>query len=150
MTEPKGKRITVTCYGPIAHDPRNESPWEDVWIRWRNRPGRPVYEGPVLCTAAGLESDISINRECAKTHPELEWDAEYAELQTHLATVQADGYAHSDGGRYNTPEIWTLRGSIDRGEAERMLAWHLLKRHGIRQPNFKWRRPRYFIGPIGI
>jgi hypothetical protein len=33
------KRIVAVCYGPIAFGPQYRSPWEDVWIRWKAKPG---------------------------------------------------------------------------------------------------------------
>ena len=47
------KRIVAICYGPIAFGPQYRSPWEDVWIRWKAKPGRRLYyAAPTLFTNA--------------------------------------------------------------------------------------------------
>jgi hypothetical protein len=66
------KRIVAVCYGPIAFGPQYRSPWEDVWIRWKAKPGRRLYyAAPTLICRAELLADLKWTRERNRLRPEL-------------------------------------------------------------------------------
>jgi hypothetical protein len=72
-------------------------------------------------------------------------DADAREVLAELAT--ADYVYRGVGPRLN---IYTKAKGIDRAEAERMLAFWMLKEHGIRNPKFVWNRPEFIVEPMGF
>ena len=142
------KRIHVTCHSAFAVYPKAAEPWADVWLAWKERPGRACRRtGPTLCGKANLEWDMQITNDCIAKHgPEDHAEGQEYERRI-LAAVEADGIATLD--TENCPNIYTARPYIDRSEAEKMLAWWLARAHSIRNPKFIWRRPSAFVQSVG-
>ena len=74
------KKITVDCYGPIAHNKKYKSPWEDVWLSWTGKPGRTKYYlAPCLCSKTNVETDYQDTLMCKEKYPEDDWSEEIQE-----------------------------------------------------------------------
>lgn len=164
------KRIRCICHGPIAAGPQYQSPWEDVWLRWKGKPGRKkYYAAPTLVCSAEipveLESHEQIrNREDVPPIAGLEfspttkeerasWYREDDErLRAAQEALKTQPY-HIDPtwiqGRH-LETIYTNAKGIDRAEAERMLTFYLREVFGVKNPKFQWDRPRIIVQPIGF
>ena len=139
------KRIVAVCYGPIAFGPQYRSPWEDVWIRWKAKPGRRLYyAAPTLICRAELLADLKWTRERQRKRPQL---ADITHDEAMLAALEVSPYAADD---CDPPNVYTRANGISRAEAERMLAFLLERRHGIRNPKFHWRKTGFCITPTGF
>lgn len=144
----KRKRVRVTCHSPFAVYPEAEEPWTDVWLAWKERPGRACRRaGPTLCGRSNLEWDMEATASCIEKHGPEGFDEDRDYERRILAAIEADGIATLD--TENCPNIYTSRPYIDRAEAERMLAWWLARSHGIHNPRFDWRRPSVFVQSVG-
>jgi hypothetical protein len=139
------KRIVAVCYGPIAFGPQYRSPWEDVWIRWKAKPGRRLYyAAPTLICRAELLADLKRTRERHRKRPRL---ADITHDEAMLAALEVSPHA-ADG--CDPPNVYTRANGINRAEAERMLAFWLERRHGIKNPKFGWRKTDFWITPTGF
>jgi hypothetical protein len=164
------KRIRCFADFPFAQYPDARVPWDDVYLRWKGKPGRTVYRAaPCLECDAELKVELKIhedirNREDtdevnvldslrpARTTTKEErqsWyrdeDATYQRVLKDLETVN---YAESGEGAGLC--LYTKAAGINKHEAERMLAWWLNKTHGIRNPKFVWNRPKIIVTPMGF
>jgi hypothetical protein len=143
------KHIQLRCHGPVAVSRRNESPWEDVWLRWRDRPGRPRRLGPVLIGRLDLEEDIEFTKSLIESYPDTqEFRDELVEKELALREVQTGAFAVSGSAKDGSFALYTPAEWITQREAERMIGWYLATHHGIKNPKFKWRRPKYVIIPM--
>jgi hypothetical protein len=144
------KHVRCFCHGAIAVDPSYLSPWEDVWLRWKGKPGRKVYHAsPCLMCAAELVQDISLHAKIREEENEPDWyRREDAASQTMLTGLETQELvAHGEGAGL---DIVTKAKGFDRKHAERMLAWWLEQEHGIKNPKFIWDRPEFVIQPQGF
>lgn len=147
------KHIRVRCYGPIAVDKSYESPWEDIWLRWRDRPGRARKATVTICGRGNLENDIDIQEKCLadavreKKDYATECAADLAKLRGLLAKLTTPEstalYPHDDDD--GCPDIYCGKEMLTRAEAERVMAQWLEQKHGLRNLKFCWRRPRYMV-----
>lgn len=144
------KKITIRCYGPVAVGKQYESPWEDVWIYWKGKPGKKKY-CIALClhSKTSLEKDHEINLELEKDHPG-EWKDEIQQTEKALETINKGEYYIDDlkddlGGEI--PNIYSPKEWLNREEAERMLSF-ILKLKGINNPKFIWRKPKIIVIPM--
>ena len=139
------KRILAICYGPIAFGPHYRSPWEDVWIRWKAKPGRRLYYvAPTLICRAELLADLKRTRERHRKRPRLQ-DITHDEAM--LAALDVSPHAADD---YDPPNVYTRATGINRAEAERMLAFLLERQYGIKHPKFEWKKTDFCITPTGF
>lgn len=146
----KRKHIQAICHGPIAFGQNYKSPWEDVWLRWKGKPGRKrYYLGPTLCCHAELVADLQMDEELQVKHPDCDWSEDIARHRASLALLEHDEFSFDADGK--CPDIYTKAKGINRREAERMLAFMLERRFGIRNPKFDWRKQTSFcVTPTGF
>jgi hypothetical protein len=150
------KHIRVHCYGPIAVSKDYESSWEDIWLRWKDRPGHARKAMVTICGRANLENDIDIQRECLadatrdKKDYAHEFSAELATLRGVLdkLTTPESIAVYPREAEDNCPDLYCGREMLTRADAERVMAWWLEKKHGVRNVKFCWRRPRYMVVSI--
>lgn len=128
------KRVIAICYGPIAFGPHYKSPWEDVWLRWKGKPGRRCYHSaPTLIWRAELLADVKRHRERQKKRPK--WYADdIAHDEAMLYVLEDSPYAVDD---WNPPNVYTRAIGMDRAEAERMLAFLLERGYAVLNPKFE-------------
>lgn len=167
------KRIRCFSNFPLGQYPDAKIPWEDVYLRWKGKPGRKrYYSGPCLECKAEVLQDLKMHEdirnrpdtgEVNELDPILrparvatweerqtwyrEDDALYARVLQELETQEFAHYGNDERGALT---IVTSAKGIDKREAERMLAWYLEKVHGIRNPKFCWTRPKFVITPVGF
>jgi hypothetical protein len=141
------KHICAICHGLIAVGREYKSPWEDVWLRWKGRPGRVFKAAPCLVCRAELLADLEMARQGHAEHPEFNYDVDIQNYEALLATLEHAPYARDD---YEYPNIYTHAFGIDRAEAERMLAWFLEDKYGVKNPKFIWKRPKTVVVPTGF
>lgn len=142
---PSQKRVRLFCHGALSAGPQYQTHWEDVWLRWKGKPGRKLYyAGPCLCTRADLESHLVIDRDLVRQYPGGWHDKNVAVSETLLAILDRQAFAVDD---YDCPNVYTNADFIDRAEAERMLVWFLKERHGVTNPKFVWQKnkDKFFI-----
>lgn len=142
------KHVIAICYGPIAFGPRYKSPWEDVWLRWKGKPGRRCYySAPTLVCRAELVADLARHRERRKKRPKSN-PTDIAYDEAILQALEDSPYAVDD---WDPPNVYTCAIGLDRAEAERMLAFLLEHRYGVMNPKFKWKKKTDFcIMPTGF
>jgi hypothetical protein len=145
---PQKKRILTICHGPIALGLQYKSPWEDVWLRWKGKPGRRRYSSAptLVCRAeliADLESDRCLqNKRSAASAGDIEHD------KAMLDELECAPYAVDD---WDPPNVYTRANGINRAEAERMLAFLLERRYKVLNPKFEWKKKTGFcIMPTGF
>lgn len=141
------KKITVDCYGPIAVGRKYQSPWEDVWLSWKAKPGRKKYYlAPCLIGKIDAEQSHELNLECVKIHPDTNWTEE---IEQSKAAVEATslGKIFIADPESAIPNVYTPKDFIDRAEAEKMIAC-LMKLHGVKNIKCVWRKPRFIVVPM--
>lgn len=58
------KEVFVSVSGFIGKDPRYEPGWEDVWLKFKGKPGRMKYSyGPTLLSKLSAQADLDISLE---------------------------------------------------------------------------------------
>mgnify|MGYP000877351078 FL=1 len=152
IEEMSQKRIYCYSHGPLLY-PGCLVPWEDVWLRWKGKPGRTVYHAaPCLECSAELEAEIKLHqliRETNETARDENWyasdDAHYGRVLDALKTQE---FVSSGEGAALT--ITTTARGISRQHAERMMAWWLEQEYGIKNPKFVWNKPEIVILPHGF
>jgi hypothetical protein len=146
------KRIQCFADFPFAQYPDAKVPWDDVYLRWKGKPGRRVYRAaPCLECEAELKMDLKIHEDIRQRYNGEHDDwyrKEDADYQRVLAELAVADYAASGEGAGLC--IYTKSHGIDKHEAERMLAWWLNRTHGIRNPKFVWNRPKFIVTPMGF
>lgn len=144
------KHVQCYCHGAIAADPSYLSPWEDVWLRWKGKPGRKVYHAsPCLLCSAEIVKDLALHEQIRTDRNEPDWyRKEDATDQAMLAALETQEFvANGEGACLH---LVTKAKGFDRKHAERMLAWWLEQEHGITNPKFIWDRPEFVIQPYGF
>lgn len=176
MTYPSRKRVLCSCHGPIAFGPHYKSPWEDVWLRWKGKPGRKVYRAaPTLVCHRELYVELEMHAEIRKgpLHPlsigdiilpgtpevpmeEREsWYLRDDEvMRSMLAALERAPYA-CDWQSYPERDkglstVYTKAAGIDRKEAERMLAYFLEVAYGVKNVKFDWKKADFCIEPVSL
>lgn len=145
------KRIYCYCHGLLPLYPDVLSPWEDVWLRWKGKPGRTVYHAaPCLECHREVVFDLELHKKIREADPQRagwyrEDDAEYHAV---LKALETNEFACSGEGAGLS--IYTKEKGINRKLAERMMAWWLEKEHGIKNPKFVWDRPEFVAAPYGF
>jgi len=146
------KRVLCVCYGPIAVGKQYRSPWEDVWLRWKGKPGRKVYRASLtLECAAEVVVDLQMHASIRSESPEMRKDwyqEEDTEYRRVLQILEAQPYAAIEWPSASV--IVTNAKGLDRDEAERMMAWYLSGTYGIVNPKFIWKRPKICVVPTGF
>jgi len=133
---PVQKRVECHAHGMIAAGPKYLVPWEDVWLRWKGKPGQTRYRAaPCLLCAAEILRDHRAG------------DATDVSRQL-LADVERDGYAAAGSGA--GLNIVTPAKGMDRAEAERMLTWWLHREHGLTNVKFVWKKPEIVAAAMGF
>jgi hypothetical protein len=143
----KPKKITVACTGPIAVSPKYESPWEDVWLSWKAKPGRKKYYlAPCLQGRIDAVQEHEINLECKEKYPEDDWDKEIENSKAVLEAMSL-GKIYVADPESDMPAIYTPKDFIDRAEAEKMIV-HLMGLHGVKNIKCVWKKPEFIIIPM--
>jgi len=128
----KQKRIRCFGHGPIFAGPQYKSPWEDVWLRWKGKPGRTVYRaGPCLECSAEIQPDLDIHQQIRDRDDELD------EVPTR------------DLADSNEPEVIPLRRALDlpkTTKAERA-SWYLEDDARLRAAQKALETQPYYVDP---
>lgn len=147
------KKIIVKCHGPISINSEYQSPWEDVWLSWTDKPRRTKYYcGPTLICKPTLESDLKISLECKKDYADNNYDLQNGfdkeiEEYTNALAILEHIDIHIPIFNDDIPNIYTSKDYIDRQEAERMIA-ELMKVYGYDDIVCKWKRSKFVIIPM--
>lgn len=170
------KKIDVKCWGYIAH-PKAQSlgiqvPWEDIWISWKDGPGKKRKAGPCVIGLANLKDDIEVTKRCiddarsgkaSKPPKGLEEifpaDESFAEcipgweeeLKTDTAMLEelTSGRSQYVIRNYDRSfDILVNKEFLTRSDIEDALAWWLKKYHNISNPKFCWRKVNFYIRTV--
>lgn len=147
------KHVRCISYSPISVYREAQTPWDDVWVRWRDRPGRVRKYGPTLISRADVLGEvekyeflISHYAERGQTEMEQFSREELPKARALLARLDAEGYIIDDERpSEGTPNLYTSAEWLTRTTAEDLLAVWLFDAHGIRHPKFEWDHPEFFI-----
>lgn len=143
------KTIRMICFGPVAVDPRNGSPWEDVWLRYKVR-RKLVREGPCFVSRTALESDIWIEEEMLKDgfkREELQLD----ELVNIKNNFDAGLDYFCDDWNNGIPNIYINKETICRKDIEDATAWYLREKGVLKSGvRFNWNKPDFTIVPVSL
>lgn len=139
------KRVLISCYGPIAFDKKYGSPWEDISIRYKKRPGKPVNRWLTAISYDALLQDIEFEKELIGEYPEHE--EAYTKQLRKLENIQEklktdDIYYEDDEGNF-----YTTAKRITRAEAERLLDY-FMKINGFTNIKYVWKRPDFCVQPV--
>ena len=143
------KRVQCFGHGVLNEGPHYRTAWQDVWLRWKGSDRKVCRAAPCVLSYNKAMFDLlsaQADLQC-ETEPEerARLEADVAERQATVACLDAHRY-HATDGPWANVTTWAM--SIDRAEAERMLA-HLLEAHyGVRNPKFVWRRHKSKHGPV--
>ena len=140
------KKVAVECWAPFAVEPTATQPWADVSIWYRARPGRRKYEfNPTLCSRGELRTDLREAKSAFEADQSGENAAELARLENFSQRLEREGVVmdmfHPDP---TWPNIYTSAETIDRAQAEVILAAFLLKL-GFRRVKFRWIKPHLIL-----
>lgn len=145
----KGKLVHLSANEPVGWSARALQPWSDTYVKTSQGKGW-LKLAPTICGRLELLADLSLTEEVQAKNPDLDYGEELKNLR---AAVEATGrgecyfYQYEKGGSlvFDLPDDLVSRETIERSVAE-----YLCGRHGIRSCRFKWRRPRYCIGPLTV
>lgn len=150
------KRIRLACHGVLSAGPQYKTPWEDIWMQWKGKPGRRTYyAAPMLGCAAELRGDIEISMEAAIRHPDLKANFEQdiavdmallKDLETQEFTDDSRFYPGHD--RPALANVYVEADGIDRALATRMLEFYLAKYYQVRNPKLKWPKKDFVVLPF--
>lgn len=141
------KKITVKCHGPIALSKKHSSPREYVWLSWTDKPGRKKYYlAPCLVGKSALESDLKISHELKEKYKDDFYDDEISQYESALYWLSHGDILIDKLESYFT-DIYTNKETIDRQEAEKMIA-KLMKFYGYNNIVCKWKRPKIVVIPL--
>ena len=130
------KKIRCTCYGPIACGKEYVSPWEDVWISWKER--RKTKRAAL--TVIGTEHTKS-EYEMAQEHYEETGEAWWIdEASKNWPFPRGIEYFIFEGNN-----IYCNKQYINRNTTEEMIAAFLGMK--IEHLKFEWKRPKFIIIP---
>jgi len=148
------KHVRCICHKPFAVVQYREvgEPWADVWVRWRERPGRVKAFGPTLMARADVVGEVEKYTWCIEhyqktgdAHMEAFAREELPQAQALLQRLDAEGWIFDRDPREGTPNLYTIRPWLTRATAEELLTKWLAAVHGVRQPKFEWDRPAIFV-----
>ena len=144
------KTIRCQTHGLMGRYTSAPVAWEDIWISWKGKPGRTTYKAsPCVICSAELEFDMWLHDKIRREQNEPDWYLDEDEnAREALATLERQEYAVM--GVDASLQIVTKAKGIDRKEAERMLAWYLLRYHRVRNPKFSWQRSEYLVASTGF
>lgn len=89
-------------------------------------------------------ADLERTRERYRTRPRFD---DIAHDEAMLAALERSPYAADD---YDPPNVYTRANGINRAEAERMLAFLLERRHGVKNPRVEWKKTDFCVTPTGF
>ena len=172
------KRILCFCHFPFAQYPDAKVPWDDVYLRWKAKPGRRVYRAaPCLVCKAEVLADLKMHEEIRNEKTIRVWSLtaedgfgskQSEEPLSEEVIAEHQTWYREDDARYRqvledleTQEfamiggepgltLYTSAKGINRREAERMLAWWLYGTQGFANPKFVWKKPKYIVEPMGF
>lgn len=158
------KHVRCICHSPFAAAEYREvgEPWADVWVSWKERPGRVRKFGPTLMARVDVVGEVEqhqagIQRYGARNPAELAWlditnaemlrysQTELPQAQALLQQLDAEGWIFDRDPQTGTPNLYTIRPWLTRTTAEELLAKWLAAVHGVRHPKFEWDRPEIFV-----
>lgn len=113
-------------------------------INGASQHAKPAEQVVRAVACDGLLADLERTRERHRKRPRLE-DITHDEAM--LAALEVSPHAADD---YDPPNVYTRARSINRAEAERMLAFLLERQHGIKNPKFEWKKTNFCITPTGF
>lgn len=144
----KQKRIICRSHSVLAAGPHYQTYWDDVWLRWKGKPGRRTYyEAPMLASRAHLEGELSTDKAMQQKSPKHDWAIDIVYSEKMLAMLDAAPYVREEGP---CPNVYTNAEYIDRAEAERMLRWFLHETHGITNPKFIWKKSDLIVHNVSF
>ena len=138
------KTIRMICFGSIAFDPKSESPWEDVWLRYKVK-RKLVCEGPCFVSRQALDGDI--------------WRAERYVAQTkELAFLIGVRDLFDSGGEFaadnwtsGLPNIYVNYKHLCRRDIEAATEWYLREKGVLKSDaRFRWNKPDFFAFPVSF
>ncbi len=129
------KRVLVRCFGPIVFYKSHKSLWEDVYLKWKGKPGRKVYQtGPTLIGKINLMSDLSLYQS------DIEFKDDEIRLLEALKGINISEYFID-----KDDNIYSRSDKIDRFEAEKMLLYYFKSKFNVTNVKFKWMKPKFFV-----
>jgi hypothetical protein len=137
------KKVKVSCHGPISLGNQYKSPWEDVWIRYKIKPGKSHQFWFTFISYPSFQSDIELNNQCSKENPDLDFSNEskyYEDILEHLKSN--DFYFNREAG-----DIISKAKYIDRDLVEKLLDWYM-KTKGYTNVKYYWKRPDILVQPV--
>ena len=139
------KKVLVICYGPVAIGKQYESPWEDLTIRYKTRPGKAINRWLTCVSYNALLQDIEFEKELITEYPEH--DESYTKVLLNLQDIvnkleQNDIYCNEEDG-----DLYTKSENINRVECERMMN-EFMKIKGFSNIKYVWKRPDFCIQPM--
>lgn len=150
-----GRRKVIRCItsSPFAIYPEAEEPWSDVWVSWKERPGRSRRKfGPTLLARVDTRGEVEkdeflIPLYAAEGNSEMEefCREDLPKAQEMLRRVDAEDGIIDPDPKESCPNLYTTAEWLTRQTAEEMLARWLREVHGIRHPKFRWNHPKIFI-----
>ena len=150
------KHVRCICHSAFAVYPDAEEPWSDVWVRWRDRPGRVRAYGPTLISRADVLGEVE-KYEFLIPHYSKDGSTEMEQFSREELPKARELLARLDAERYiiddenpseHTPNLYTAAEWLTRATAEDLLAVWLLDAHGIRNAKFEWDRPKIFVRSV--
>jgi hypothetical protein len=156
-----GRRKVIRCisYSPFTVYPKAEEPWDDVWVSWKERPGRPRRKyGPTLIARADVRGEVEkyefliplYSKGGSSENAEMEEFAreELPKAREMLAQLDWSEFIIDRDPKEKIPNLYTRQEWLTRETAEELLAVWLREVHGIRNPKFEWDHPKIFVRSI--
>lgn len=135
------KQVTVKCYGPIALSRENSSPWEDVFINYKTRPGKSHHHFLTLWSYDNLLREWFYLELKRFKNNEIELSEDLIKCRSAKQALNSlNIYIDIDNN------IYTKKKCIDRTEADQMISAFMAKL-GFLNVHMRWKRPKFVVIP---
>lgn len=145
----------MICYGPVALNKNENSPWEDVWLEYEIR-RKIIKEGP--CFVCGVDGEIRHQKDMIefvgrkkgdkKNINKEYYEEELERLNKIKERFDAGEKFICDNWESGLPNIYINCKEMRRKEIEEATDWYLREKEVLKsKPRFKWNKPKFIVVP---
>jgi hypothetical protein len=139
------KKVKVCCHGPLGVGKQYKSPWEDIWIYYKIRPGKSHHFWFTFISYPDFRRGAAFNIECARDSTDADFSEEIAYDE------RIEKYLETNDFHFNeTQGDFVVRQNyIDREVVENLLDWYM-KSKGYNDVKYKWKYPNIVVLPFSF
>ena len=139
------KKVQVNCYGPIAFGKQYESYWEDVWIRYKIRPGKSFHIWFTFISYPDLLSNLELDLELEKDNPDLSWAEGIDKYKSIIKILETNEFYYDE----KLTDFYIKYKCVNRQVVEKILNW-FIESKGYRNIKHCWKIPKILVTPVSM